>query len=528
MTSSVFQDALAFLTEKFKQTPKTAPETALLESRACQNSILAASPDTITILDLRGLVLSVSPAAMKMFRCEESLFIGHPVTDFLILSDRTRAGENIQLMFQGIMVGPTEYTALRPNHTTFPVEANAEFIRDSNGHPHNMVVVVRDITERKQLEKTMQQLENQLQQAQKMESLGSLAGGVAHDMNNVLGAITALSSAHMSQLDAETPVHHCLSTILKAAERGGKLVRSLLDFARQSLMEEQLIYLNSIVREEVNLLDQSALKNIEVKLDLASDLHPIKGDPNALNHVIMNLCINAADAMPAGGKLNLTTCNLNSEWVQLQVQDTGSGMTPDTLHHAMEPFFTTKAPGKGTGLGLSLAYSTIKAHRGCMDIQSEEGKGTCIQLRFPAQPLRASEHVTAPDSAKNDKGLKIMIVDDDKLILSAFEAVLKALGHHPIAVSNGEEALKQLDQEPDIKTVILDVNMPGMGGAATLPRIREMRPELPIILATGRSDQSTLELLHANPGVQFLHKPFGMTELRKCLDHVQQQQPVLT
>ncbi len=520
--SSIFRDTLSLLIRNFRLRSTSPSESALLASQACQDSILAASPDTITILNLETQVLSVSPAAMKMFRCEESVFIGHPVTNFLILSDRTRAVENMQLMFQGVMVGPTEYTALRPDLSQFPIEANAEFIRDEKGQPCNLVVVVRDISERKQLEKTMQQLESQLQQAQKMESLGSLAGGVAHDMNNVLGAITALSSAHMSQLPEESSIHHCLDTILKAAERGGKLVRSLLDFARQTLMEEQVLYLNSIVREEVNLLEQSALKNIDVKLDLGGDLHPIKGDPNALNHVIMNLCINAADAMPSGGKLTLSTSNLNSEWVQLQIQDTGSGMSTETLQRAMEPFFTTKAPGKGTGLGLSLAYSTIKAHRGRMDIQSEEGKGTCIQLSFPAHPLHAYQPKTAKGLENNQTGLKIMLVDDDKLILSAFEAVLKALGHHPIPVGNGEDALKQLAREEDIHAVILDVNMPGMGGAATLPRIREMRPDLPIILATGRSDQSTLELLQANPGVQFLPKPFGMTELRKCLDHLQQ------
>ena len=244
--------------------------------------------------------------------------------------------------------------------------------------------VISDITERVLAEEERARLQNQLQQSQKMESLGSLAGGVAHDMNNVLGAILGMASANMEAQPKGSPAYRAFDTITQAATRGGKMVRSLLSFARQSPVEERVLDLNAVLRDEVTMLERTTLGKVRLELDLAEELRPIRGDAAALTHAFMNLCVNAMDAMPEGGALTLRTRNIDSNWIEVEVEDTGTGMPREILEKAMDPFFTTKAVGKGTGLGLSLVYKTVKAHRGQVELRSEPGQGTTVRLRFPA------------------------------------------------------------------------------------------------------------------------------------------------
>ena len=217
-----------------------------------------------------------------------------------------------------------------------------------------------------------------------MESLGTLAGGVAHDMNNVLGAILGLASAHIGTQPYGSPLHQALGTICKATERGGKTVKSLLSFARQSPVENGRLDMNAILKEEVALLERTTLAKVRLEIDLEANLRPILGDASALTHAFMNLCVNAVDAMPENGTLTLHTRNVDNDWIEVVVEDNGTGMSKEVLEKAMEPFYTTKETGQGTGLGLSMVFSTVKAHRGQMSIESELGKGTRVMMRFPA------------------------------------------------------------------------------------------------------------------------------------------------
>jgi CheY-like chemotaxis protein/anti-sigma regulatory factor (Ser/Thr protein kinase) len=358
-----------------------------------------------------------------------------------------------------------------------------------------------------------------------MESLGTLAGGVAHDMNNVLGAILGLASAHIGNQPSGSPLHQAFDIICKATERGGKMVKSLLSFARQSPAESTRVDMNAVLKEEVGLLERTTLAKVRLKMDLEAELRPIHGDASALTHAFMNLCVNAVDAMPEKGTLTLHTRNIDNDWIEVVVEDTGIGMPKEVLEKAVEPFFTTKGTGKGTGLGLSLVFSTVKAHRGQMAIESEPGQGTRVMLRFPACQLEAPVQTAPPatvDATLPAHGsLKVLLVDDDDLIQSSVRMILEVLGHSTVTTApSGEEALTLLEAGLEADLVILDMNMPGLGGIGTLPRLRALRPQVPVLLSTGRVDQKALNLASIHPGVSMLSKPFRLEELQKHLESI--------
>ncbi len=362
-------------------------------------------------------------------------------------------------------------------------------------------------------------LHERLFQAEKLESLGLLAGGVAHDMNNVLGAILGLSSAMQNFQVVDSPAWRAFDTIEKAATRGGKLVQSLLVFTRNSLPEERVLNLNEILQEEVRILAHTTLSHVRLTLDMDSELRPIRGDGAALTHAIMNLCVNAVDAMPEDGTLTLRTRNIDNAWIEVVVEDTGSGMSKEVLKRAFDPFFTTKEVGKGTGLGLSVVNRTVKAHQGQLEIQSEPGHGTRVGIRFPAceHSPYLGETTAEPRPESSPYALSVLLVDDDELIQSSMQAILELLGHSVTVASSGEEALSKLatDFQPDV--VILDLNMPGLGGRGTLPRLRALRPTLPLILSTGQIDQVAIDLSRAHPHVTLLPKPFSTRDLQEKL-----------
>ncbi len=427
--------------------------------------------------------------------------------------------------FQRVLDGESEGYSLekrflRKQGGILHAEVAVRCVRAADGTVDYFVALIQDISERKLGEAERERLQARLYQSQKMESLGSLAGGVAHDMNNVLAAILGLASAHLPAQPEGSALRGALQTIIKAAERGGNMVKSLLSFARTSPVEVQDLDMNELLREEARLLATTTLAKIHLELDLAPDLRPIRGDGNTLTHALMNLCVNAVDAMPERGTLSLRTLNVDSAWIEVQVKDTGAGMTREVLDKAMDPFFTTKGVGKGTGLGLSLVHSTVMAHQGQLQIRSEPGRGTCVSLRFPASPSspRPSAGPAPPAGPESrPRMLRVLLVDDDDLARFAIQMVLQALGHRETAASSGEEALTLLHAglRPDL--VILDMNMPGLGGPGTLPKVRLLLPTVPILLVTGRADQSALDLVAANPGVTLLPKPFGIEELRARL-----------
>ena len=393
----------------------------------------------------------------------------------------------------------------------------------SGGDMPVLLAFHRDISQRRKDEAEKAELQAQLVHAQKMESLGSLAGGVAHDMNNVLGAILGLASIHMETQPPGSSVHRAFGTIIQASERGGTMLKSLLRFARQSPAECLELNLNALIHEEVRLLERTTLSRVRLVRELAPNLRPMLGDANALSHAIMNLCVNAVDAMPENGTLTLRTRNHGADQVEVEVEDTGSGMSKEVLAKALDPFFTTKESGKGTGLGLSIVYSTVKSHQGQMQLHSEPGQGTRISLRFPAcleAPSQPAQAESGPERVTH-RPLHVLLVDDDELVQNSLQMMLQALGHEVALATCGEEALGWLGEGTAPDLVILDLNMPGLGGPGTLVGIRSLHPDLPVLLSTGRTDQMALDLVEAHPRVSLLPKPFTMKVLREQLGQFQ-------
>ena len=413
----------------------------------------------------------------------------------------------VPLTVQGTTFGVMAVQTYRPG---------VRFSEEHLGLLQFLAVQVAASIRRRQADDARQLLQAEVQHMQKLETLGQLVGGVAHDMNNVLGAILALASAHRD-LGTDGGTAGAFGIIASAAERGGVLVKSLLGFSRKAPLATETLDLNAIIREEVGLLARTTLAKVRLVTELAGDLRPIRGDAGALSHALMNLAVNAVDAMPEHGVLTFRTRNVEPAGVEVLVEDTGSGMPEAVLAKALEPFYTTKKAGKGTGLGLSLVHTTVAAHHGQLDIRSQVGQGTQVKLTFPA--AGAGVPAPAPDPAAPARqlpaapALEVLVVDDDDLFLRSTQAILALAGYAVTCAVSGEQALAHLEQGHRPGVVLLDLNMPGLGGEGTLPRLRALLPEVPVLLTTGSAEPEVLARLAALPRVTLLTKPFAMKEL---------------
>lgn len=405
------------------------------------------------------------------------------------------------------------------------IRSDGVFLRNADGVVIRGIGLNRDLTEELLQQEERRKFEASLQQTENLRSLGRLAGGIAHDLNNVLGAILGQATVQRAEVHPEASIQETLDSIIKACLRGRGVVSSLLCYARRNLAAMQAVDLNALLIELIELLRHTTLQKCQFKLDLAAELPKIRGDEGALSHAVMNLCLNAVDAMPAGGVITLRSGCVSGESVVLTVQDEGVGMSPDVLAQVLEPFFTTKPQGSGTGLGLSMVHSTVEAHGGTMIIHSEVGQGTTIRLQFPVQP--ASLPDVAPQSpaiqvpALPLSAMRILLVDDDAQVRSTFQRMLKQLGHQVTPESNGEAALRAVAVGPEFDVIMLDMNMPGMTGKETLRRIKETTPNQLVLLATGYTDEDADNLIAQYSRIGMLRKPFTLGELREKLAGIQ-------
>ncbi|MBP1627957.1 MAG: multi-sensor hybrid histidine kinase [Holophagaceae bacterium] len=498
-------------------TARRQADAALKASEERFFAIFQASPIATLLTDSADeTILDANPAFLQMSGRELQAVLGHTTRELAFwvdLQERVSALDRIRTTgrLRNFEMSFRQASGV-PGHAVVSAET-----AHLGGRPV-MVSLYRDVTEIRNAQEKEHQLEQELAHLQRLESVGRLAGGVSHDMNNVLCAI--LNMAELMKLEcAATPdLARKTDIIVQAAARGRDLVKGLTDFARKDVQNALPVDLNLLVEREGELLEHTTFKRVEIQLDLAKPLPEIMGEANALANVLMNLCVNACDAMPSGGQLRLTTRLPRPDWVELIVQDTGEGMPPEIVSRAMEPFFTTKPSGKGTGLGLSIVYGTVKAHGGTVDIQSAPGRGTRITLGFPTlEKAPRAESSPAELRSYPDNSLKILVVDDDDMVRNTMVTLLEMLGHRVESASGGLEALRRLDAGLSVELVILDLNMPGLNGLDTLSRLRIGHPDLPILVSTGFLAPAEEEALKGFPGVRLLHKPFSLDEFRRLL-----------
>lgn len=395
------------------------------------------------------------------------------------------------------------------------VHGLGEVAFDRDGRILSMIGTIQDITERKKAEAEKSTLQAQLQQAQKMESLGILVAGVAHNFNNILAII--MGTASFREQGVVDPLDQkAYATIGKVCKRGRDVVRSLMQFARPSLSNQVPFELHALIREVGILLENTTSNRVKIIERFINEPLWVNGDAGTINHGLVNLCLNAIDAMPDGGNLVLRTCVPREGWVEVSVEDDGEGMTQEIMSHVLEPFFTTKDVGKGTGLGLSMTYGVIKAHGGFLDLFSQPGQGTTVRIQLPRIPAPSREAAAGAAPAP-PAPMNILLVDDEEDVRFLMKHMLVKAGAGRVdTVPGGEEALASLRSGAAPDLIILDQNMPGMDGIQTLERIRELHPDLPILVSSGQPGiQEWACFKRTKVGV--ISKPFDMDEIKAKL-----------
>jgi PAS domain S-box-containing protein len=410
----------------------------------------------------------------------------------------------------------------------FPVlhRDGSQRIADVNGMrvaPGLYMSILRDTTERKALER-------QLQQAQRVESIGTLAGGIAHDFNNTLTGISGFADLALMHLSPAHPLWQDLQRIRKQAEHAATLTRQLLAFSRRQILERKHVDLNEIVAETQAFLRRVIGEHIDLTLAPAPKLDTAYVDPVQVEQVLMNLCVNARDAMPDGGRLTIETANVRlddafvrahpwarpGDYVRISVSDTGVGMDEQTLLRIFDPFFTTKEPGKGTGLGLAMVYGIVKQHEGLIHVYSEPGRGSTFKVYFRAVSADAERIERPADEAPGRGNETILVAEDDEMVRELVVRTLEGQGYEVLAAADGEEAVRAFGERSDgIALAILDAVMPKMGGREAYEALRGRKPALKFLVVSGYSVNSIDERFIREAGLQFLQKPFSPTELAR-------------
>lgn len=473
--------------------------------------------DSIVITDTRGHIQYVNPAFERI--------TGYTKEEALGQSTRIlKSGQTDSLVYRelwetisrgDIWVG--QLTNRRKEGTLYDEHVTISPVRDSTGEIMNYIAVKQDIT--------MQlQLEGQLRQSQKLEAIGQLAGGVAHDFNNLLTAILGYSDLSLLKLKSDDPIFHHVAEIRKAAERATGLTRQLLAFSRKQLLEPQILDLNSVVADTSKMLRRLIGEDVDLTISLANDLGKVKADPAQMDQILINLAVNARDAMPRGGRLTIETRNVTldqdytlghhpvraGEYVLMAVSDTGLGMDAETQAHIFEPFFTTKEVGKGTGLGLSTIYGIVKQSGGYVWVYSELNIGTTLKVYLPRLINTAvvNEPVTTAAQAISGTGT-VLLVEDDADVRTLTTELLQLIGYKVLESDNGKDALEIVrDFDSEIDLLITDVVMPLMGGRELKERLVAMRPETLVLFMSGYTDDAVVRNGIMTKDLNFIQKPF--------------------
>lgn len=502
----------------------------LVEREELFRLITENAADMIAVVDTGGRRLYNSPSYGKILGYDPEDLHGSSGVETVHPDDRPLMEEAVREALSGGVGRIIQYRMRHKDGSWRTLESRSSAILDRQGKVARLVIVNRDVSQRKNLEE-------QFRQAQKMEAIGRLSGGVAHDFNNLLGVIIGYAEFLEERLPPDDALRNSSNEILKAGRRAASLTRQLLAFSRQQVLDPKVINLNNAVSDMEKLLRRLIGEDVELATSLDPKLGMVRADQSQLEQVVMNLAVNARDAMPKGGRLIIQTENIVMDqqfvrrypypvtpgpYVCLTVSDTGVGMDAETKARAFEPFFTTKEKGKGTGLGLSTVYGVVKQSGGYIDIDSNPGAGTSFRIYLPVVTDQSVSHSTAPAFDACFHGDEtILLAEDEDSLRSLTRHTLELCGYKVLEAKDGLHGLSVSDDHPAaIDLLLTDVVMPGMGGRDLAQQLTRRRPGVKVLFMSGYTGQTVFSQAPIDPGSAFISKPFTREALTRKIREV--------
>lgn len=486
--------------------------------------------DAIIILDTERTIITWNIGATTIFGFEESDIIGHAITDIIPDMDRDIYAKLFQKSNDSgpspIVNKTIESTGIKQNGKTIPIELSIVSWEASNGR--FFTAIIRNISRRKRLE-------DQYRHAQKMEAVGQLAGGIAHDFNNILTGIIGFAELAADTIDADLPAQEYIRSIIRKSDHAATLVRQILAFSRKQILDTKRVDMNASVLSVSNFIVRVIGEHIEFSTNLADDLYYINADPTALEQIITNLCVNARDAMSAGGELTIETSNITvsasnkqlidflnpGKYAVLSLIDTGHGIDGKTLQHIYEPFYTTKEVGQGSGLGLAMVYGLVKQHQAYIHCDSTPGEGTTFQIYFPATKVSPdTENRLVVDHVVGGTET-ILIVEDEVDLIIVTKSILNQYGYTVLTAGNGIDGYQVYQQNRDkIKLVLTDIVMPKEGGIELYKRVYADNPKIKFLFITGYASGLADKEMVIGKEIDVLSKPYRGNQLAKKIRHI--------
>ena len=519
---SIFVGIIHDLTERKRA------EQAIREAAQRLKAVVDTAVDGVILIDARGQVMMFNPACEALFGYGAAEVIGRNVkmlmpSPFRGEHDRYLSNYLTTRVPKIIGIG-REVSGRRKDGTTFPMELSVGEAMQDDGPV--FVGIIHDLTERKRTSE-------QLFQAQKMETVGQLSGGIAHDFNNLLTVIIGNAESLSEVLKARPDLRKLAEAIISAGERGAELTQRLLAFSRRQTLQPSRIDCNQLVDKMGRLLRRTLREDIDIANTLDSELRGAFADPAQLESALLNLALNAQDAMPSGGRITISTANASldeqyrsthpevptGDYVMVAVTDDGDGMPPEVLARAFEPFFTTKDVGKGSGLGLSMVYGFVKQSNGHVAIYSEVGLGTTVRIYLPVARSDASHEAVRTEAEPplaTGGGETVLVAEDDAFVRDHAVSIIRGLGYQVIASVDGDDAMRCLASDAAVDLLFTDVVMPGsINGIDLVERAQQLRPGLKVLLTSGYALDSLRARRQLPPGIAVLHKPYRKVELAR-------------
>jgi two-component system NtrC family sensor kinase len=518
--------------------PQFAIDLSLLKGGLLQEgdvlrSLFACGTFGAALCTAEGKLVAISPAFAFMLDYQAGELLGKGYANLTHPQNRADIGQVVRGIRGGeLLVHSAERLYVQRSGTPKWCLENLSLIHDAAGRPLHVLVLIQDIQQRKETEKERGRLQEKLFQAQKTEALGTLAGGIAHDFNNLLGVILGFASIVRLRLAPSDPLLEFVKMIEQSAERGADLTRRLLGLARQGKCESTLIRVGEILGRVVKIVTSTFDRRIQVQTRSESGPLWVDANPGQLEQAILNLCINARDAMPEGGVLALESSRvtlgegdssrpsrcLPGNYARITVRDTGVGIAPQLLGRIFDPFFTTKEASRGSGLGLSMVYGMASSAGGFVQVQSEVGLGSVFSIHLPLKVPPVERRVAVGSSVLEAGSGTVLVVDDEPMVLAFVEEGLKKLGYQVLTAVDGRGAIEVYSSRShQIDMVLLDMVMPGITGLEACRRLRQINPNAKVILSSGYSSGEVVREAHLAGAVGFIGKPYSLEELSAAL-----------